>query len=667
MKVLLLAAALFGAAALFSQEADFFYDSTLVSVNLEQINLVDGKDSIKINGNNTFNSIESLLQQKESINLIVRGNFAQDPLIRSYKAGQINVTLNGMRIYGACTDRMDPVTSYAESSNLKSISLSHGSSASIDNNAFGGSIDLKLKEASFSGISFTSGSFGSSYQTNTNGFHVFGQLKQSHKNWGLLIQASTRNANNYFAGGDEEVEFSQYQKINSSAELLIRLSPKDRVKFNFLYDKAQDVGYPALPMDVGLAEAMIGGVNYLKILNGNVFYSLETLLYYNSIYHEMDDTKRPNVPMHMDMPGWSKTFGGWAKLKSINFNKHQLESKLEYYQNFRRAEMTMYPPNEIEMFMLTWPDIMRRTAGIAIADNWLISEKWSLASSVRLDVNNSFITTEFGKQHFEVFGYDVDDSFIEPIFSIKENFEYKLDLKSKFTLNLAYAERVPDVSEQFGFYLYNANDGYDYIGNPNILKETSYQVELGFKQEFEKLNWHIRGFAHLIDNYILGRTDSTLDPMTIGANGVRVYTNLDFARIYGFEHSFNYFFNDQLTLSNSFQYTLGEENTKEPLPLISPLKGNIKAQWNNKGWLAWIQFQWAAKQSRVNENFGDQTTPSYGLINMSLSKDISFYNIKLKTAVGVSNLLDTNYRDHLSWGQIPQMGRNITINLNFSF
>jgi iron complex outermembrane receptor protein len=35
----------------------------------------------------------------------------------------------------------------------------------------------------------------------------------------------------------------------------------------------------------------------------------------------MDDTKRPNVPIHMDMPGWSKTYGYYSKVKA-KYKKH---------------------------------------------------------------------------------------------------------------------------------------------------------------------------------------------------------------------------------------------------------------------------------------------------------------------------------------------------------
>ena len=661
MKLKLLGLAILLANLMYSQSPPQA-DSIAMSGHLSQIELTSLIDTTEVSEKNIFIPIEKLIQRSEDASIISRGNFAQDPMLRSYKNSQINVTLNGMRMFGACTDRMDPVTSYAETSNLESISVSHSGNADLGSNALGGSLNMNLKEASFSGKPKTSGLIGASYASNTNGYNLFGQLNHQNKKWGLFLQTSTKKHGNYFAGGGQEVLFSQYQKINTTANFAYRLSKKEILKINFLYDRAKDVGYPSLPMDVGIAEATVIGANYLNFQSGKYIKSWEAMVYYNSIYHEMDDTKRPNVPIHMDMPGWSKTLGAWVKTESQQFNRHKLSGMLEYFQNFRRAEMTMYPENEIEMFMLTWPDVMRNSGGLGVKDNWDLSERWTLNSSVRLDIFYSYITTDFGKQHLEVFGYNVNDGIFEPIFSWKENLSYQQNSNTQLFTNLAYAERSPDVSEQYGFFLFNAHDGYDYIGNPEILKEKAWQAELGISQSFQKFNWAVKGYFHHVNNYIIGKTDTLIDAMTIGANGVRVYTNLPYAKLAGFEARVNYAFNKALDITATSQYTYGEENNGEPLPLIAPLQGRLNLSWQKNGWYANTEVQWATAQNRVNENFGDLPTPGYALLNAKLGKDWQLGKVSLKTELQGTNLLDEYYRDHLSWGQIPQMGRNVTVN-----
>lgn len=659
MKLKLLGLAFLQANLIFSQNMST-KDTVSMRGQLEQIELKSLLDTTRVGERNIFIPIERLLQRTEGANIISRGNFAQDPMLRSYRNSQINVTLNGMRMFGACTDRMDPVTSYAETSNLESISVSHGGNADLDANAFGGGLNLNLKRASFSGTPKTKGSVGTSYASNTSGYNLFGQVNHQSKRWGLFVQASTKKHENYHAGGGEEIEFSQFEKINTSANLAYQLSKKEVLRINFLYDRAQDVGYPSLPMDVGIAEATVAGINYQNFQNGKYVSKWEAMAYYNSIYHEMDDTQRPNLPIHMDMPGWSTTFGAWVKAESQDFNRHKIEGKLEYYQNARRAEMTMYPDNEMPMFMLTWPDALRQSGALALMDSWQLNSKFSLTSSARIDFFYSQITTEFGKQHLEIFGYNVDDGILEPVFSWKENLTYKLNASSRLFANFAYAERSADISELYGFFLYNAHDGYDYIGNPELEKEQAIQLEVGFSQNVQNLSWSFRGYYHYVDHYIIGRTDSAIDAMTIGANGVRVYTNLPYAILMGFEASADYQLSQQWSLSATALYAYGEENTGEPLPLIAPLRTRVKVSWQNKGWYANSGWQWSNAQSRVNANFGDIPTPAYSLLSATVGKNWEIKQVQLRTELQGFNLLDHYYRDHLSWAQVPQMGRNIT-------
>jgi iron complex outermembrane receptor protein len=37
----------------------------------------------------------------------------------------------------------------------------------------------------------------------------------------------------------------------------------------------------------------------------------------------------------------------------------------------------------------------------------------------------------------------------------------------------------------------------------------------------------------------------------------------------------------------------------------------------------------------------------------------------LQLSIGIENILDKNYREHLNWGGIPQPGRNIMVGVNY--
>jgi iron complex outermembrane receptor protein len=100
-------------------------------------------------------------------------------------------------------------------------------------------------------------------------------------------------------------------------------------------------------MDVSIAEAIIASLKYEYAPLKSIITHWETKAYFNTIMHKMDDTKRPFVPVHMDMPGWSKTYGYYSKIAAIKGNHHFLVNLNSFY-NKSLAEMTMYPedPNE---------------------------------------------------------------------------------------------------------------------------------------------------------------------------------------------------------------------------------------------------------------------------------------------------------------------------------
>lgn len=59
------------------------------------------------------------------------------------------LTIDGMHVFGACTDKMDPVTSYVESNNLSTIDITSGQAGSMHGATVAGSIDLKRKSTPF--------------------------------------------------------------------------------------------------------------------------------------------------------------------------------------------------------------------------------------------------------------------------------------------------------------------------------------------------------------------------------------------------------------------------------------------------------------------------------------------------------------------------------------
>lgn len=71
-------------------------------------------------------SVDEFLSSSDNISFIKRGAYAWEPLLNNMSTERSTVTIDGMHVFGACTDKMDPITSYVESNNLATIDIKSG-------------------------------------------------------------------------------------------------------------------------------------------------------------------------------------------------------------------------------------------------------------------------------------------------------------------------------------------------------------------------------------------------------------------------------------------------------------------------------------------------------------------------------------------------------------
>ena len=174
---------------------------------------------------------------------------------------RLNFTSDGMQICGACTDKMDPITSYVDVSNLEKVNIGSGQEGAENGHCVGGGIDLQLPQSKFYDFGFKS-SADLGYETNGNYRTAGLDLEYSGNKFYLNADGIYRKSDNYDAGNNEEVLYSQFEKYNVSLQGGYKLNEKHAIDANLIYDKATDVGYPALPMDVSLAEALIASLTH---------------------------------------------------------------------------------------------------------------------------------------------------------------------------------------------------------------------------------------------------------------------------------------------------------------------------------------------------------------------------------------------------------------------
>lgn len=614
---------------------------------------------------NKLATTEDVLARMMGVSLIKRGAYGLEPVLRAYSAGQINVTINGMRIYGACTDKMDPATIYIEPNNLQTIHATHGASGSKTGASIGGALDMEMKQAAFSHCRKVYTNATSSYSSINNAFNVAAAVNLSFEKVALRVNGTYRKAFNYRAGGGSLVKHSAYEKVNFGTSVAFRLPKQHKIILDYVGDIGWNIGYPSLTMDAGKAIANIASVSHVWVSSNLVVRNIESKVYFNHIYHAMDDTQREDTLMHMDMPGWSYTAGWFSEANLQTSSRNKIKVRADYAGNFSKAEMTMYPEKGQPMFMLTLPDNFRHFAGLYVEDIFEFSKQQSIQLNARVEYMRAALVSDFARKQASIFSADTVVNRVTPTVSASYHALFKKYFISK--LLLSYGERSPNAGELFGFYLYNRFDGFDYIGNTKLKNERTLQAEwnIGAVHQYFSISGAV--FYNHIYNYIMGATQSSFSAMTEGARGVKQFENMGQAFITGVEGKLQLNDIKGFRSMHTAKYSYAQLTSGEPLPQIAPLKCYHVVRYSVKGWHIQAEAEWALAQKRVNSFSGESTTPAYGLLHLRTGYQLLLQSHLLQLNFAVENVLDTNYREHLDWGNIPRQGRNFIVTLSYAF
>ena len=609
-------------------------------------------------------SVDEFLASSDNISFIKRGAYAWEPLLNNMSTERSTITIDGMHVFGACTDKMDPVTAYVESNNLSTIDITSGQAGSMHGATVAGSVDLKRKSTPFGLEKKWGGAYQTGFESSNKQFFNLGNLSYSSDRFVADGSIAFRKAGNYYDGNSDVVNHSQYQKFNTAVGLAYKTGELSSVRVDAIYDKAKDVGFPALPMDLWLSRAIITSASYKQLFEDGLLRVWDTKLYFNAVEHYMDDTKRPENLVHMDMPGWSTTYG-LASRANLKHGDYSSEIQLNVYDNLSIAEMTMYPQDRSKktMFAYSWPWVTTRFAGLSM------NNSWDLSAMSRLNFGGS-LGWNYNHSKYVEFNWIFHPGTPQEKNRILPGLHasYQLNINQfDFSVGTGYGHRAPSVSEGYGYYIYNSFDRYDYIGNPDLKNEISYEANAsaGYKNERMDIEANVNYFH--IKNYIIGRILSLGSPMNYQSVGVKGYTSLNHARLFNMALNANYDILKHLHWKGMLTYARATDDRNGNLPFIRPLSYQTSLYFMHKDFGIRTSVNGDLAQENYSPEYGEDLTPAYMVWNISADYTFSFRNYKAVLQVGAENLFNEYYSTYADWGNIPRMGRNVFTSLKFNF
>lgn len=230
------------------------------------------------------------------------------------------------------------------------------------------------------------------------------------------------------------------------------------------------------------------------------------------------------------------------------------------------------------------------------------------------------------------------------------------------SVNVARSFRAPTVQELFADGLDAASGTYT-VGTADLAPEHGDGVEASLKGEYRGAAFEVSPYLNTIDHYIFG----FLRGDTVQGFPVRQFSSTS-ARLWGFEAALTVAPATHLALRASADYVNAEDTRlHQPLPFTPPLRGLLRATWQDDRWSASVEERLAASQPRL----GDGDTPTDGYAVTDIGAAIRLFDARIVHAISVrvDNLFNTVYRDNLSVVKdfIPQPGRGVRVGYRVEF
>lgn len=234
--------------------------------------------------------------------------------------------------------------------------------------------------------------------------------------------------------------------------------------------------------------------------------------------------------------------------------------------------------------------------------------------------------------------------------------------KPNYQLSLvgSHQERLPLAQELYSDGGHFATNTYE-LGNEDLTKEKSNNVELGLHYDDQKLSYHVHLYHNWFDNYIYAKT---LDQYK---NFRLIEYTQNEAKFYGTEAEVAYQFSPVYKVGLFGDYVRGkiDDENAPRIPagrLGTRVNANFDQHWSGSAEYAHVfnQDDYASYETE---------TSGYNMVNLGIAYQ---YPISGKQEARVffnaNNLLDETVYEHTSFlATIPQIGRNFVLGIDYKF
>lgn len=617
----------------------------------------------------------NLLQSVASISTIRKsGAYGFDPVLRGFKYDQINLVMDGSQTASAaCPNRMDPAASQIPINMITEAEVLKGPYSLRYGNAFGGTINFKSSQPEFKKETAFVGRLGTSFESNGNIFRTEGLAGVSGSKIDFRMFAAYSSGDDYTDGEGVNIA-ADFNRLNWGGKLGVKLNNTQKLAVLVSNNVANDVDFPALPMDLREDDTWLINANHSWVFYNQILTSWNTSVYATAVDHLMDNYDKMLNPRMADAVTDAETrnYGGRTEMR-FDFEKSHLYTGADYRfesaDGYRMRTMLMGPMIGKTLTDNVWQDAEIKRSGLF--GEWHVQQHgYRVVVSGRIDINSAKVNTPDSR--FKSIYSSLERSHVHPSMSFGGTRFFNENIS--LGLWMGMATRSPGIAERYINQFPIGLDPYEMLGNPDLDPEINNQLDLVFNYKTNKTNISVNVFTSVLRDYISSEIREDLQPAMKTAPGVRQFINIEKALITGFEASWMQQFNTFLSHDLGLVYTRGQNQVlDEPLPEIAPMEfhyrlmgnfadGNIKPE---------VKFRHALKQDRIATSYGENKTPAFSVVDAKIAWML---NDLFTAAGGIQNVFDQAYYEHLarsvrSAGARPiySPGRSFYLTLSINF
>ena len=232
------------------------------------------------------------------------------------------------------------------------------------------------------------------------------------------------------------------------------------------------------------------------------------------------------------------------------------------------------------------------------------------------------------------------------------------------------AQRAPTAEELYSGGPHHPTETYD-IGDPNLKKETSKNIDISLQKTTEALRWKANVFQNKVKNFVYGSLSPAVQGIADGMEFDRTFTQAD-ATLRGAEAELSYNYYDPGWFGRIFaDTTRGTLDNLGNLPLQPTTRKGLSFGYQDAQWRSSLSVLHADRHTRIASTSISEETPTsaYTRVDASINYVQRYGTTDVTWFLLARNLLNEEIRlsTSLLKDYVPQPGRNFIVGLRTRF